>query len=256
LCVGKYHQNGCNNTKGISINAMDSLLWYIAKKEYSFFLAYKNQETIKQLTEEKIIWEQKLNALDKLYQKIDTKLGNIAFLLSDAAITKEVYIARKAKILAEKTEIDNNAINYQSEIDRINSILSTEHTTENKTLQELVDNYLMPIHLKQQELLTELDKLSDERKYDIIHQYIKSVEIEHIDVCNKNIIVTYNGFIGLEKEALVKYKSRGKRDKAFSMSNDDMEDFKYFERIKPRNQKNYQARIEYFREYNKRRKER
>ncbi len=256
LCVGKSQQNGCNNTKGMSINAMDSLLWYIAKKEYSMFLAYKNQETIKQLTEEKIIWEQKLNALDKLYQKIDTKLGNIAFLLSDAAITKEVYIARKAKILAEKTEIDNNAINYQSEIDRINNILSTEHTTENKTLQELVDNYLMPIHLKQQELLTELDKLSDERKYDIIHQYIKSVEIEHIDVCNKNIIVTYNGFIGLEKEVLVKYKSRGKRDKAFSMSNDDMEDFKYFERIKPTNQKNYQARIEYFREYNKRRKER
>ena len=256
LCVGKSQQNGCNNTKGMSINAMDSLLWYIAKKEYSMFLAYKNQETIKQLTEEKIIWEQKLNALDKLYQKINTKLDNIAFLFGDAAITKEVYIARKAKILAEKTEIDNNAINYQSEIDRINSILSTEHTTENKTLQELVDNYLMPIHLKQQELLTELDKLSDERKYDIIHQYIKSVEIEHIDVCNKNIIVTYNGFIGLEKEVLVKYKSRGKRDKAFSMSNDDMEDFKYFERIKPTNQKNYQARIEYFREYNKRRKER
>ena len=255
LCVGKYHQNGCNNTKGISINAMDSLLWYIAKKEYSFFLAYKNQETIKKLTEEKIIWEQKLNALDKLYQKIDTKLGNISFLLSDAAITKEVYIARKAKILAEKTEIDNNAINYQSEIDRINSILSTEHTTENKTLQELVDNYLMPIHLKQQELLTELDKLSDERKYDIIHQYIKSVEIEHIDVCNKNIIVTYNGFIGLEKEALVKYKSRGKRDKAFSMSNDEMEDFKYFERIKPTNRKDYKDRQEYFVNYQRKLRE-
>ena len=255
LCVGKYHQNGCNNTKGISINAMDSLLWYIAKKEYSFFLAYKNQETIKKLTEEKIIWEQKLNALDKLYQKIDTKLDNIAFLLSDAAITKEVYIARKAKILAEKTEIDNNAINYQSEIDRINSILSTEHTTENKTLQELVDNYLMPIHLKQQELLTELDKLSDERKYDIIHQYIKSVEIEHIDVCNKNIIVTYNGFIGLEKEVLVKYKSRGKRDKAFSMSNDDMEDFKYFERIKPTNRKDYKDRQEYFVNYQRKLRE-
>ena len=255
LCVGKYHQNGCNNTKGISINAMDSLLWYIAKKEYSFFLAYKNQETIKQLTEEKIIWEQKLNALDKLYQKVNTKLDNIAFLLSDAAITKEVYIARKAKILAEKTEIDNNAINYQSEIDRINSILSTEHTTENKTLQELVDNYLMPIHLKQQELLTELDKLSDERKYDIIHQYIKSVEIEHIDVCNKNIIVTYNGFIGLEKEALVKYKSRGKRDKAFSMSNDDMEDFKYFERIKPTNRQDYKDRQEYFVNYQRKLRE-
>ena len=255
LCVGKYHQNGCNNTKGISINAMDSLLWYIAKKEYSFFLAYKNQETIKKLTEEKIIWEQKLNALDKLYQKVNTKLDNIAFLFSDAAITKEVYIARKAKILAEKTEIDNNAINYQSEIDRINSILSTEHTTENKTLQELVDNYLMPIHLKQQELLTELDKLSDERKYDIIHQYIKSVEIEHIDVCNKNIIVTYNGFIGLEKEVLVKYKSRGKRDKAFSMSNDDMEDFKYFERIKPTNRKDYKDRQEYFVNYQRKLRE-
>lgn len=256
VCVGKHFGGDCTNTKSMSINAMDSLLWYIAKKEYSFFLAYSNQETKKKLIEEKIIWEQKLNALDKLFQKINTKLDNIAFLLSDAAITKEVYIARKAKILAEKNEIDNNAINYQNEIDRINSILSTEHTTENKTLQDLLDNYLIPIHLKQQELLTELDKLSDERKYDIIHQYIKSVQIEHIDVCNKNIIVTYNGFIGLEKEVLVKYKSRGKRNKAFSMSNDDMEDFVYYDRIKPTNRKNYQQRIEYFREYNKKRKER
>ena len=74
LCMGKYHQNGCTNTKGISINAVDSLLWWIAKQEYSMFLASKSQETKQRLVEELEVWQQKLNALDKLYQKNAEKL--------------------------------------------------------------------------------------------------------------------------------------------------------------------------------------
>ena len=250
LCVGKSQQNGCNNTKGISINAMDSLLWWIAKQEYSMFLASKSQETKQRLVDELVVWEQKLNALDKLYQKINTKLDNIAFLLSDAAITKEVYIARKAKIAAEKNAIDNDAINYQAEIDRINNILSTEYQTNNDgSWISQVDNYITPMLMNQQELLLELDKLTDKRKYDIIHQYIKSVHIEHLDISNKNVTVYLVNYIGLDKELEFKYKSRGKRNKSFTMYGQELDGFIYLDRIKPTNQKNYKDRQEYFVNY-------
>ena len=250
LCVGKYHQNGCNNTKGISINAMDSLLWWVAKQEYSMFLASKSQETKQKLVDELVVWEQKLNALDKLYQKINTKLDNIAFLLSDAAITKEVYIARKAKIAAEKNAIDNDAINYQAEIDRINNILSTEYQTNNDgSWISQVDNYITPMLMNQQELLLELDNISDERKYEVIHQYIKSVNVENIDTINKNIVVNLTNYIGLEKELEFKYKSRGKRNKAFTLYGQELDGFIYLDRVEPRNKQSYKDRQEYFVNY-------
>ena len=256
LCTGKYQQNGCTNTKGISINAMDSLLWWCAKQEYSMFLANKSQETKEKLLQEKEVWEQKLNALDKFYNKVEVKLKNNAFLLGEAEITREVYTARKAKILTEKNEIDNDAINYKSEIDRINSIISTEYkTNDDGSWVSMVDNYITPMLMNQKELLVELDNLTDERKYDVIHQYVKSVYVEHIDTINKNIVVNLVNYIGLEKELEFQYKSRGKRDKAFTLYGSELEGFTYFDRVKPTNQKNYQARIEYFRQYNKKRKE-
>lgn len=256
LCTGKYLQNGCTNTKGISINAMDSLLWWVAKQEYSAFLANKSQETKQKLVDELQIWQQKLDTLDKLYQKNNEKLERQIELYGDVLISKEVFLARKAKILAEKNAIDNDAINYQNEIDRINSILNSEYqTNDDGSWQSWVDNYFIPMQLKQSELLVELDNLPDERKYEVIHQYVKAVYVEHIDTINKNIVVNLVNYIGLEKELEFQYKSRGKRDKAFTLYGSEIEGFTYFDRVKPTNQKNYQARIEYFRQYNKKRKE-
>jgi DNA invertase Pin-like site-specific DNA recombinase len=252
LCVGKYQQSNCTNTKGISINAMDSLLWWIAKKEYAIFLASKSQETKQKLIDELAIWNQKLGALDGLYSKIETKLDNLTFLLGNADITKETYISRKAKVMTEKLEIDNNKVNYQNEIDRINNILSSEYATnEDGSFKSMVDNYIIPMLATKDELLIELDNLSDQRKYDIIHQYINWIQITHIDTSNKLIIVNLNNCIGLEKELEFTYKSRGKRNDAFKLYGEELEGFKYIERVKPKHQQPYEQRIAYYKEYNK-----
>lgn len=250
LCVGKYHQNGCTNTKGISINALDSLLWWVAKQEYSMFLASKSQETKQKLVDELVVWKQKIDALDKLYQKNAEKLERQIELYGDVLISKEVFLARKAKILAEKNAIDNDAINYQNEIDRINSILNSEYqTNDDGSWISQVDNYITPMLMNQQELLLELDNISDERKYEVIHQYVKAVNVENIDTINKNIVVNLVNYIGLEKELEFKYKSRGKRDKAFTLYGSEIEGFTYFDRVKPRNQQSYKDRQEYFVNY-------
>ena len=255
ICVGKYQQSNCTNTKGISINAMDSLLWWIAKKEYAIFLASKSQETKQKLIDELAIWNQKLGALDGLYSKIETKLDNLTFLLGNADITKETYISRKAKVLSEKLEIDNNKVNYQNEIDRINNILSSEYATnEDGSFKSMVDNYIIPMLATKDELLVELDNLSDQRKYDIIHQYINWIQITHIDTTNKLIIVNLNNCIGLEKELEFTYKSRGKRNEAFKLYGEELEGFQYIERVKPKNQQPYEQRIAYYKEYNKRKR--
>ena len=246
LCIGKYKQYECTNTKGISVNAMDSLLWYLAKQEYALFLASKNQETKQQLIDELVIWEQKLNALDKFYAKIDERLANVGWRLDMGDIDRDTYIARKAMIIADKTKIDNDAINIKSEIDRINNILDNEYqTNEDGSWKSWVDNYAIPMLTNSKQLLIELDKISDERKYDIIHQYIKSVHIEHTNVINKKITVNLVNYIGLDKELVFTYNSRGIRDKAFG----ELEGFEYLNRFQPTNKKNYGDRKEYFKEY-------
>ena len=245
-CVGKYHQTDCTNTKSISINAMDSLLWWIAKQEYALFLASKNQETKQQLIDELVIWEQKLNALDKFYAKIDERLANVGWRLDMGDIDRDTYIARKAMIIADKTKIDNDAINIKSEIDRINNILDNEYqVNDDGSWKSWVDDYAIPMLTNTQQLLIELDKISDERKYGIIHQYIKSVHIEHTNILNKKITVNLINYIGLDKELEFTYNSRGKREKAFG----ELEGFEYIERFKKKSSNTYQDRKEYFKEY-------
>ena len=110
--------------------------------------------------------------------------------------------------------------------------------------------------MNQKELLLELDKLTDNRKYDIIHQYIKSVYVEQIDIINKVVTVNLVNYIGLEKELEFKYKSRGKRDKAFTMYGQELDGFVYLDRVKPRNQQTYEERQAYFVEYQRKLRER
>jgi hypothetical protein len=154
--------------------------------------------------------------------------------------------------MTEKLEIDNNKVNYQNEIDRINNILSSEYATnEDGSFKSMVDNYIIPMLATKDELLIELDNLSDQRKYDIIHQYINWIQITHIDTSNKLIIVNLNNCIGLEKELEFTYKSRGKRNDAFKLYGEELEGFKYIERVKPKHQQPYEQRIAYYKEYNK-----
>ena len=245
-CVGKYNQTNCTNTKSVSVNAMDSLLWYVAKQEYALFLASKSQETKQRLIDELEIWKQKLNALDKFYSKIKERLDNIGWRLDMGDIDRDTYIARKAMIIADKTKIDNDAINIKSEIDRINNILDNEYkVNEDGSWSSWVDNYAIPMLTNAKQLLVELDKISDERKYDIIHQYIKSVHIEHSNIINKKITVNIVNYIGLDKTLEYTYNSRGNRDKAFG----ELEGFEYFKRFQPTNKQNYVDRKEYFKEY-------
>ena len=66
---------------------------------------------------------------------------------------------KNTKILTEKLEIDNNKVNYQNEIDRINNILSSEYATnEDGSFKSMVDNYIIPMLATKDELLIEFMK--------------------------------------------------------------------------------------------------
>ena len=231
MCKAKYTGKNCNNTKGISINLMDSILWWCAKQEYASLLSCKSTETKQQLEQEKEVWIQKLNTLESLYNKIQEKLDRQAELYGDLAISKEVYQQRKSKILEEKKELDNNAVNYQNEIERINGILESEYNSETSNL---IDSYILPMVMKQEELLVELDNLSEKRKYEVVHQFVKEVRINTIDQYQKVVTVIMINYIGLERELTFNaYPNRHDKSKCVEFINgDELEGFNFYLRFR------------------------
>lgn len=203
LCKARHVGKPCNNTKNISINVIDSILWYVAKKEYIVFLTSKNLENRKQLEADKEIYKQKLNALQSQYDKLDEKLSRFVELYGELAITKEQYQARKEKINNERIELDNHKVNYTNEIERIDSLLSTEYVINNEGgVMEWWKHSGLPLYQLTLKLNDELETLDDKRKYEIVHQFIKSVHIEYINNKQKRITINYMGGIGLEKEVV------------------------------------------------------
>lgn len=258
MCKGKYVGKDCNNTKGISINIVDSLLWWCAKKEYSMFLSNKSQATKDKLIKEKEVWMQKLNTLESLYNKIQEKLDRQAELYGDLAISKEVYQQRKSKILSEKKELDNNTVSYKSEIERIDGILESEYNSDGNNL---IDGYIIPMMMKNEELLVELDKLSDERKYQIVHQFVKEVRIKPIDQFKKVVTVYLINYIGLERELTFNvYPTKQDKSQCVEFINGDkLEGFKFvlrFRRKPPKDIEEYRIKHnEYARNSRRKRKE-
>lgn len=261
LCKARHVGRPCNNTKNISINVVDSILWYIAKKEYIVFITSKNLESRKQLEADKEIYQQKLNALQSQYDKLDEKLSRFVELYGELAISKEQYQARKEKINIERIELDNHKVNYTNEIERIDSLLSTEYVINNEGgVMEWWEHSGLPLHQLTLKLNDELETLDNKRKYEIVHQFIKSVNVEYINNKQKRITINYMGGIGIEKEVV--YNVFPCRQSKNTILEDDkgnvIEDFQYLARFQRKPMKDIEAyRIkhnEYARNYRKKQK--
>lgn len=236
LCKGKYVGRNCNNTRGISINIMDSLLWWCAKQEYAGFLVRKSKETKQQLIQEKEVWKQKIDALDSLYQKIEKKEKRNKQMYKDLSIDEDEYKADSIKYKQERIELDNNKIFYQNEIERIDGILESEYSTEftSGKFEDYVDNTITPMLMKEKELMVELDKLSDKRKYEVVHQFVREVKVQYISNTHKIVTIELVNFIGLDKVITFNvYSSRQDRNKSVEdFEGNLLEGFIYLDRIK------------------------
>lgn len=248
LCKSRYIGKECNNTKNVAINIMDSILWFVAKNEYASFLANKSQETKQRLINEKEVWLQKINALDSLYDKIATKEKRSNTMYKNLRIDDEEYEKDMLQYKNERIELDNNKTSYQEEINRIDDILNSEYSND---ASNIIDSYIIPMETKTEELLNELDKLSDERKYQVVHQFINKVTIQYNNPSMKQVTVISTNFIGLEREQTFNvYARRFDKNKSLEYLDGTLVDgFKYFNRFKRKPIKDIDRYREQHKEY-------
>lgn len=203
MCIAHKHDHKdfpqCPNPMTININILDTILWCNTWIQYTNYLLSNLDEQRDKMEEEIKVYNQKIVAAEKDIEKNDTKIERVAELYADGIYNKEKYQSELAKVRESSIELRQNIVSYKSNIERLNKILSKSNDTDKELDQwaEVVKDVQNTDNLK--------------RMYDLVHQFISSVEIEdNIRIENKRarkviihqidgITKTYYGYVHNDK---------------------------------------------------------
>jgi len=170
-----YHTPQCTNNTCISINAMDSLLWYIAQEKEAEYILSDRDEDKKKKLEEKKEYQKKIDNVQKRIYDLNEKEDRANELYIERRISKKKLDEKTQKYEEEKREIYKEKKEWEQHIKNIDNIISQleerfKFDSVNETYTTL-DNLL-----KLQEALSYID--NDEERVKIISRHVKEVNIE------------------------------------------------------------------------------
>ena len=170
-CDNKYHvtrQRKCKCGDTIRIDAVDSIVWGLACELEIDFIRNFSQEQLE-------IWENEIKTLrlkiessDKQYQTIKAK--KIKRYLEDIpdATPEEQDAHAIRSTRQDKQRIDQEKVNYQVDIDRLNGLIAETKNLLNISVSENHDRDMIAADILQSD---------DKKRYDIVHKHIKEVTI-------------------------------------------------------------------------------
>lgn len=175
-------EKSCGNC-GININLLDSILWNVAKEAKYIDTINNNTDNIQKYSEEIEVIKQKINTAHTQTNKLTEKKERNNDLYFDAAISKEKYQSNLQKINDEENAIKQNIAKWQRGIE------SFERLIKQASFEYDNKDYITNLLLNTQ---STIDSIENEKlMYDIIHQYIKKVEVSDIEKYKtKKITVT------------------------------------------------------------------
>lgn len=174
-----YKTPQCKNRQSISINIMDSLLWYIAKDaELDYIINAASED--KQKYEKRIsILEQKVSFIKVRLKDVDEKRSRIVESYIEGDLTKEKR-DEKFRILDEiKKEILLEQIAFQNEKEHLKALLEDiKLKYDINDVSNIVDHIEKNLTLEQR-----ITNISDEAERSrIIHRHIQKITIENKEI--------------------------------------------------------------------------
>lgn len=169
----------CTNKTTISINIMDSLLWYVAQQaEVDYILNAASED--KEKFEEKIeVLNQKLNFVHSRLEEVDKKRKRIVEAYLDLDINKEERDLRFSKLDEEKRAIQQEQVSYLNEKEHIENLL--EELGSRFDLSNVED-----IARTLEGNIGLLEKISsitdDKERSEIVHRHVKKVTVVNSEV--------------------------------------------------------------------------
>lgn len=174
---GVRHFKECSNKTTISVNALDSLLWYLAVELESEYLWGAALEDISRFEAKITTLQEKIDAIRPRLNDIENKRSRIVMAFMDGDISREIKVKKTVELDAQKLEIMKHQIEFEKDIayfqeriddiHRLYAISGDDANAVAKGLETIMD-------VKEKIERSE----NDEEKSRLVHKHIKQVCIE------------------------------------------------------------------------------
>ena len=166
----------CSSKTVISINALDSLLWYLAVEQESQYLWGSAMEDISQFEAKIATIQAKIDAIQPRLKDLESKRSRIVMAFLDGDINKEFKTKKTVELDAQKLEIMKQQIAYEKDIDyfkeRIEDIRRL-YAVSGDDATAVADGVETIMDVKEKIEKTE----NDEEKSRLVHKHIKQIQI-------------------------------------------------------------------------------
>lgn len=164
-----FYKKNCTNKLSINISAIDGIAWHFAKSLFFADSLADKERQIKDNEQQIKVLTEKLNASPLTEKKINEKEQRIIDAYLDMVISKDIYTRKLNKVRNERKDFEIKVADYKNNLERLeNEIKYLQNDKKNiSTMQKIKD----VLHLSNQ-------RISQQDKYDIVHRYIKHIEIK------------------------------------------------------------------------------
>jgi hypothetical protein len=166
----------------ISINIVDSLLWYLAQDAEMRYVVELAAED-KQRYEERIhLLNEKLSHVAERLGELDRKRQRIVEAYIDGDISKEVRDKKYASLDTARREIQQEQVGYRNEIGHIQTLLDKLVSSYNLDDVGSIESGLKRII----EIREKIAGIEDDRmRSEIIHRHIKKMIVDNMHVVDE-----------------------------------------------------------------------
>lgn len=151
----RYTDDPCGNSDSIKVEAMDTIIWTVARDEEILARKRYNQASIPSLKERLEVLNQKIEQIDVRVEEIQTKKDRTVESYMDNKISKEVEESRLGKLTLERFQVEAERERYLYERldiqDHIDDIMSGKpvDTSDLDQFTQLQKRELVQKHIKQ-----------------------------------------------------------------------------------------------------------
>jgi len=184
----EYHKKErCNNKNSISINVVDSILWYVAIEQEAYYREQDTKEAIQSYIRESERINSILKNIEPRIKENQGKIERLQEMYIDG-LSKETYNRKKQLFIEERNNIKSEEIRYKDQLKHIQETindLKDRQLSQSLSISDVkdimngkIDSILNTYPIIHGENKRKISQITDDaERYKIIHRQIKSVEI-------------------------------------------------------------------------------
>jgi site-specific DNA recombinase len=161
----------CTCSTTIDLNWLDSIVWYSVQQYDAKYIQEQAQQDLSLFHIEIKTLEQKIQATDKVLQKVNEKRERIVDSYIEANINKDKRDKQLKENDSEAKKIEQDRLNWQNEVGRLTDrIVDINHSLNNENEWRKIYDYIV---------LTNNNKSirDDEVIYGMVHKHVKEIKV-------------------------------------------------------------------------------